>query len=122
MLPTSSSTSVEEEIETETTHHAGRPCTVLSLTTIGFLDEISYFPALIIGNIFTGYELILGTLFAGLIMLGIQIFVANQFKPFITWLDDHVKLYGIIAIFATILTIQLIWDITHLDKEEEEEE
>lgn len=95
-----------------------QPWTILSLTTLGFLDEISYFPALIIGDIFSPVELILSTLIAGLIMLGIQVFVASQFKPFIDWLDDHVKLHGIIAVFATILTIQLVFEIRGLDKED----
>ena len=126
-LPTNASPAEEEEEDDEeagmssstATGHGSRPWTVLSLTTLGFLDEISYFPALIIGNIFTEYELIIGTILAGLVMLSIQIFVANQFKPFIDWLDDHVKLHGIIAIFATILTIQLIWDICTFGSKEE---
>jgi hypothetical protein len=93
----------------------GQPCTVFSLTTLGFLDEISYFPALIVGDIFTVWELCIGTALSGMIMLGIQVFVAAQFQPLIEWLDDHVKLHHIISVFATILTIQLIWDMTHLD-------
>lgn len=97
---------------------SSQPCTILSLTTLGFLDEISYFPALVIGNIFTVWELCIGTLLAGLIMLGIQWFVARQFKPVIDFLDDHVKLYHVIGIFATILTIQLVRDVTHLDDDE----
>mmetsp|Transcript_20584 Transcript_20584/g.50526 ORF Transcript_20584/g.50526 Transcript_20584/m.50526 type:complete len:276 (-) Transcript_20584:68-895(-) len=85
-----------------------QPCTVVMLTTLGFLDEISYFPALVIGQIFSVWELLLGTLLAGIAMLGIQAFLASQCKPFIDFLDDHVKLHGIIALFAFILTIQLM--------------
>ena len=91
-----------------------RPCTVASLTALGFLDEISYFPTLIIGNIFSGTELVLGTFFAGLIVLGIQVFLFHQCKPLIDFLDKRVPLYVIIACFAIILTFHLIWDIATL--------
>lgn len=45
--------------------------TVISLTTLGALDELSYFPALIVGNIFTPLEICPGTLLAALIILGV---------------------------------------------------
>lgn len=91
-----------------------RPCTVASLTALGFLDEISYFPTLIIGNIFSVTELLMGTFFAGLIVLGIQVFLFRQCKPLIDFLDKRVPLYAIIACFAIILTFHLIWDIATL--------
>jgi ABC-type nickel/cobalt efflux system permease component RcnA len=91
-----------------------RPCTVASLTALGFLDEISYFPTLIVGNIFSITELLLGTFFAGLIVLGIQVFVFHQCKPLMDFLDKNVPLYAIIACFAIILTFHLVWDIVTL--------
>jgi ABC-type multidrug transport system fused ATPase/permease subunit len=96
---------------------SSQPCTVISLTTIGFLDEISYFPTLIIGGIFTPWELCLATLLAGLLMLAIQVFLATQFKPLIDFLDDRVPLYGIIAVFAIVLTLSLVWDLAMEDDE-----
>ena len=92
-----------------------QPWTVVSLTTLGFLDEISYFPALIVGDIFTAWELFFGTLFAGLIMLGIQVFLTTQCKPLIDFLDDRVPLYAIITVFAIVLTLHLVWDIVTVD-------
>ena len=89
---------------------SAQPYTVITLTAIGFLDEISYFPAVILGNIFDIYQLCLGTLFAAIIMLCIQAFLANQCSPLVKCLDDHVPLYGIIGIFAIVLTIHLILD------------
>lgn len=100
----------QESSESEDTPRTSQPCAIVLLTTLGFLDEISYFPALVVGNIFSVWELCLGTLFAGIVMLGIQGFLASQCKPFIDFLDDHVKLHGIIAIFALMLTINLILD------------
>jgi hypothetical protein len=48
-------------------------------------------------------------------MLGIQVFLASQCKPLIDFLDDRVPLHGIIAAFATILTLHLLWDIFTVD-------
>jgi hypothetical protein len=90
---------------------SSQPWTVVSLTTLGFLDEISYFPALILGHIFSVWELVLGTLLAGILMLAIQVFLATQCKPLMDFLNDRVPLYGIITVFATILTLHLLWDI-----------
>jgi membrane protein implicated in regulation of membrane protease activity len=92
-----------------------QPWTVVTLTSIGFLDEISYFPALIVGNVFSVSELCIGTLLAGLLMLCIQVFLAKQCKPLIDFLDNRVPLYGIIALFATILTLHWIWDAVTTD-------
>jgi hypothetical protein len=92
-------------------HSTGQPCTVVSLTTLGFLDEISYFPTLILGGILTVWELILGTFVAGLLMLAIQVFLATQCKPWIEWLGRHVPLHAIIALFATLLTVHWVWDL-----------
>lgn len=100
----------QESSEAEDAPRSSQPCAIVLLTTLGFLDEISYFPALIVGKIFSVWELCLGTLFAGIVMLGIQGFLASQCKPLIDCLDNHVKLHGIIAIFALILTINLILD------------
>lgn len=96
---------------------SSQPCTVVSLTTIGFLDEMSYFPTLIIGGVFTPWELFVATLFAGLIMLAIQVFLATQFKPLIDFLDDHVPLYGIITVFAVVLTLSLVWDLVTMERD-----
>jgi hypothetical protein len=76
-----------------------------------FFDEISYFKALILGHVFSIWELVLGTLLAGILMLAIQVFLATQCKPFMDFLDDRVPFYVIIAVFATILTLHLLWDI-----------
>ena len=45
------------------------PWTVMSFTTLGALDEISYFPSSLLGKIFAPLDLILGTLFASCMVL-----------------------------------------------------
>jgi hypothetical protein len=104
----------EDEEDWHRLPKSSQPWTVVSLTALGFLDEISFFPALVIGGIFTVWELCVGTLLAGLLILSIQIFLATQCKPLIDFLDDRVPLYGIIAVFATILTLHLLWDLMTL--------
>mmetsp|Transcript_29500 Transcript_29500/g.63248 ORF Transcript_29500/g.63248 Transcript_29500/m.63248 type:complete len:352 (-) Transcript_29500:835-1890(-) len=95
-----------EETETDC-----MPVTVASLTAMGFLDEISYFPSLVIGKVFTVAELMLGTLLAGLIVLAIQVFVFRRCKPLIDFLDERVPLCAIIACFAVVLTLRLVFDV-----------
>eukprot|EP00934_Nitzschia_sp_Nitz4_P003140 Nitzschia sp. Nitz4//scaffold21_size171442//57134//57904//NITZ4_002157-RA/size171442-exonerate_est2genome-gene-0.184-mRNA-1//-1//CDS//3329542399//3130//frame0 len=105
--------------ETEGDSARYQPCTVMSLTFLGFLDEISYFPALVVGNIFTTWELCIGTMLAGFIMLAIQVFLMTQCMPLIQVLDDRLKLFHIITLFATILTIKLTWDLIRRDNSAE---
>ena len=88
-----------------------KPFVVMSLTCLGFLDELAYFPSMVLGGIFSAMELCLGTLVAGMIMLGIVTICLAPCQPLIQWLDRHVKLYAVVTIFAIILTIEVIVDL-----------
>lgn len=79
---------------------------IMSLTTLGALDEISYFPALLVGNVFSPSELCIGTLLASGIILVIVLMFLSKFKPLVDFLDS-IPLYGIVGIFAVILTAGL---------------
>mmetsp|Transcript_5671 Transcript_5671/g.8612 ORF Transcript_5671/g.8612 Transcript_5671/m.8612 type:complete len:259 (-) Transcript_5671:47-823(-) len=79
---------------------------VASLTTLGALDEISYFPAILVGHVFSPVELCVGTLFATLIILVIVLLFLSKFKPVVDFLDS-IPLYGIVGTFAVILTAEL---------------
>jgi hypothetical protein len=83
--------------------------TVISLTALGALDEVSYFPALIMGKIFTPLELCLGTMLAACIILNIVTCCLARCKPLVDCLD-HIPIYAVIAMFATILTIGVLYD------------
>lgn len=76
---------------------------IISLTTLGALDEISYFPALLLGHVFSPFELCAGTFFATLIVLVIVLTLLSKFKPLVDFLDS-IPLYGIVGMFAVILT------------------
>jgi len=84
--------------------------TVLSLTILGALDEVSYFPALILGDIFTPLEVCLGTLLAALAILGIITTCLAKFQPLVDALD-RIPIYVVISIFATFLTVGVIYDL-----------
>lgn len=87
-----------------------QPLTIVTLTISGALDEISYFPSLVLGHIFTGTELIIGTLITVLIMLCIVTQFLQHCQPLLHCLD-RIPLYGVISLYAIILTINLIIDL-----------
>lgn len=88
-----------------------QPWTVIMLTTTGFLDEVSYFPALILGRVFTVPELIVATLCTVAIMLLIVTQCLSKCRPLLHCLD-RIPLYGVITLFAILLTIDAVLDIT----------
>ena len=79
---------------------------VATLTALGALDEISYFPALVVGKVFSGEELLVGTLGATVIILVIVLLFLSKMKLLVDFLDS-IPLYGIVGMFAVILTIGL---------------
>lgn len=93
------------------------PWTVMRMTFLGALDEISYFPALIMGHVFTSSELVLGTALAAcLICLVISTtFLLAPCRPIMAWLDT-IPLYAIVGVFAVVLTIGVFVDLLPDDK------
>ena len=87
-----------------------RPWMVISLTFLGFLDEISYFPSLIFAGVFDAVEICLGALLAAIIMLVIVVVFLQQCTPLMNLLD-RTPLYGVVGMFACLLTMELVWDI-----------
>ena len=83
---------------------------VISLTSLGALDEMIYLPSLIIGRVFTPAELCLGTFLAAIVVLVTVVFFLSTFKPLIDFVD-RIPLYGIIGMFAIVLTIGVIVDV-----------
>ena len=84
------------------------PLTVGFLSLMGILDEVAYFPTLLLGHTFTVGELSMGALLASatvLVMVGL--FLA-QCKPLVD-LFDRVPLYAVVALYATIMTISCIF-------------
>ena len=86
------------------------PWAVISFTTLGALDEVIYFPSLLLAKMFTPLELCLGTFFAANIILIVVTLFLSQCNPLLQWLD-RIPLYGIVSAFAVVLTIGVIMDI-----------
>ena len=83
---------------------------VVSFTFLGALDEISYFPSLVLGGLFTPLALCLGTFFASCIVLMVVTLFLSRCKPLLDWLDD-IPLYNIVGTFAIVLTAGVVWDV-----------
>jgi len=91
------------------------PWAVVSFTFLGALDEISYFPSLVLGGLFTPLDLCLGTFFAACIVLIVVTLFLSRCKPLLDWLDD-IPLYSIVGTFAIVLTAGVVWDVfSHKD-------
>lgn len=93
-------------------HQGARPWMIVTLTILGSLDEVSYFPALILGGVFTTAELCLATLLSSLIILVVLHFFLTQCKPLLDVLDS-IPLYGIVAFFAVLLSIEVVWELLY---------
>ena len=93
------------------------PCTVISFTALGALDEVSYFPSLLLGEIFTPRDLCLGTFFAACLILAVVTLFLSLFKPLLAFLD-RIPLYVIVTSFAVVLTIGVVIDVISVDTDE----
>jgi hypothetical protein len=92
-----------------------QPLAVMSLTVMGALDEVSYFPALIVGQVFSLAEILLGCVLAVLIMLFVVVQCLAQCRPLLDLLD-RVPLYAVVSAFATLLTAEVLWDLFSKDE------
>ena len=88
------------------------PLAVFGFALLGALDESLYFPSLLLGRTFTVWQLAAGAFAAALLMLAI-VSVARALACCMPLLDcfDRLPLWGIVAIFAAILTIDALVDI-----------
>jgi uncharacterized membrane protein YciS (DUF1049 family) len=93
---------------------APQPWMILSFTVLGSLDEVAYFPGLIVGQVFTWAELVLASLMTSLIVL---LFVDALVKHCggCLHLLDQIPLYAVVAMFAMILSVEVVWDVVVAD-------
>lgn len=91
------------------------PLTVVSLTSLGALDELSYFPALLLGGVFTPYDLCLGTAMAALLILAVVTSCLTRCQPLLDCLDS-IPLYAVVGLFAAILTVETLFDFLTNDE------
>jgi len=109
----SSSSSEEEKLEDNDDKVSSKasPWTVMPFTTLGALDEISYFPSLILGKIFIPSRFDSGDITCIMhCTYCCCVFFLSRFKPILDWLD-RIPLYGIVAAFALVLIIGVVVDV-----------
>jgi hypothetical protein len=80
------------------------PTLVASLTVLGSLDEVSYFPGLLVGHVFSPFDLCLGTALAATIIVVLISFCLTHCRPLLECLD-RIPLHGVLCGFATLLTV-----------------
>jgi len=85
---------------------------VVCLTVLGSLDEVAYFPGLVVGEVFTVSQLCLGTLFASVLVLLLVDLLARRCMICIAVLDQ-IPLYAIVVFFAFWLTLKVIYDLAN---------
>ena len=105
----------ERDEEDDTVPSRPSPWAVISFTALGALDEVSYFPSLLLGKLFTPLDLIVGSFFAACIILVVVTLFLSQCKPVLDWLD-RIPLYGIVFSFALALTTEVVFDIIKMDR------
>ena len=83
---------------------------VLGLAMLGSLDEASYFPSLMLSHTFTPLELSLGALCACLAIIVAVTVLHSACRPILDAFDK-VLLHAVVAVFATIMTIDVAIDL-----------
>ena len=73
---------------------------------LGALDELAYFPTLLLGGTFTPIQLSLGALIACVCIVVVVSSFLSRCQPVLE-LFDRIPLHVIVAIFATILTVDV---------------
>ena len=106
----------DSEDESDVISNKPSPWAVISFTTLGALDEVSYFPTLLLGKMFTPLDLCLGTLLASCIVLLVVNLFLSQCKPILDFLD-RIPLWVIVGGFATVLTVGVLVDVFSRDEQ-----
>ena len=79
------------------------PYHIVSLTLLGALDEISYFPAILLSNSFTMIQLNIAAFIASVLILIVIQFMLAIFTPLIDWVDKVSVLINIAINLSTKL-------------------
>jgi len=86
---------------------------IVCLTVLGSLDEVAYFPGLIVGEVFTIPQLCAGSLLGSLLVLLLVDVLAAR-RMLLLAVLDAVPLYSVVSLFAFWLTLKVIYELTTL--------
>lgn len=78
--------------------------TVMSLTITGGIDEVAYFPSLLLTNVVSFWEMLLGTVLAGFVLLIVLKCCLAFCTPVLKFMD-RIPLWLVVSIFASVMTI-----------------
>jgi len=99
-----------DDVESETGERTFQPWLVMSMTGLGSLDEMMYFPTLLLAHTYTWLELSLGTLLASCIVSLVVLCFLRPCRPLMQLLEQ-IPLYGIVTCFACLLTLEVILEM-----------
>jgi len=83
--------------------------TVFVLGLLGGLDELAYFPTLLLGGMFTTFELLVGAVLATVGIVAVLIVALKRFRPLLEFFD-RIPLWAFVASFASIMTVEIFVD------------
>uniref|UniRef100_A0A7S3V291 GDT1 family protein n=1 Tax=Aplanochytrium stocchinoi TaxID=215587 RepID=A0A7S3V291_9STRA len=81
--------------------------TVLVLAILGALDELCYFPSLLMSETFDVIELSLGALLASIAMVSVLTFALPRVQPLLQFLDS-IPLFIIVCTMSIVMTIDAV--------------
>ena len=85
------------------------PCTVFGLAFLGALDELSYFPTLLLSGTFSIPQLALGAFLACSAILAVVTLFLVRCRPLLEFFD-RIPLYVVVAAFAAVMTAEALLD------------
>lgn len=83
---------------------------VFVLGLLGGLDELAYFPTLLLGGTFTAFELSCGAVLATVGIVVVLIVALERFRPVLEFFD-RIPLWGVVASFASIMTAEILIEL-----------
>jgi hypothetical protein len=79
---------------------------VVCVTLTGGIDEVAYYPSLLLTNTYTAWEVVIGTLLAAAGLLLIIIPLLETCRPYLE-LMDRLPLWVVVSAYAVVLTVSL---------------
>lgn len=83
--------------------------TVVPLTIAGGIDEVAYFPSLLLTHTFTLWEMAAGTVLAALVLLVVLLCFLARCTPVLEAMDK-IPLWVVVGVFASIMTVMFVFE------------
>lgn len=81
--------------------------TIISLTVLGGLDEVAYFPSLLLTKTYSPLELYIGTLVAAAVIWTIIQVAVSGARQCITW---HIPLWIVVSMYGIVMTVLFVME------------